>query len=127
MIEMLVLINGNVKHADIHLAPVQFTTSATSIQMLSFSTGHMPFLLPHQQCQNTEGSQSTVGETNKTDADLYRLYTTLNACSRFVVVKKTTGRNFNAKDVDKTHASVVLLVVNLWQILCMRTFLDIVS
>ena len=87
----------------------------------------MPFLLPHQQCQNTEGSQSTVGETNKTDAGLYRLYTTLNACSRFVVVKKTTGRNFNAKDVDKTHASVVLLVVNLWQILCMRTFLDIVS
>jgi len=45
------------------------TDNHTSTPPLSFYTGWMPFLLPNQQCQNTEGNSTNKQMKNKYKID----------------------------------------------------------
>ena len=68
-----------------HVCTSLQTDNHTSVPLLSFFTGGMPFLLPNQQCQSTEGSIGSLNNNynNNNNPRLLVVDTHTNHCQSY--------------------------------------------
>ena len=70
-------------HASLHLAPDRLPRQHPTTQ---FFTGRMPFLLPNQQCQSTEGNLVCKKNYNIVESEVFKKF--VNVSVRIMLMIK---------------------------------------